>query len=61
MFINFAKTYFKCPYCDKEYNDDDKYLIRCNKNKNYCTSIKCECENTFNMTYNMLGDAVSFK
>ena len=43
-FIDFAKTDFKCPNCEKQYNDrDDKYLDRCQNNKNGCTKIKCEC------------------
>ena len=61
-FLTLAITEFKCPYCNKQYNDiDNKYLNRCNKNKSYCTSIKCKCGNKFSITYNMMGDAVSFK
>ena len=62
MFINFAKIEFKCPHCKKQYEDsDDKYLNRCNKNKNQYTKIKCECGNKFGMTYDIQGDSVSFK
>lgn len=62
MYINFANVRFNCPHCDKQYNDeDDKYLNKCNKNKSHCTTIKCECENKFGMTYNIMGNAVSFK
>ena len=61
-FLDFAKTDFTCPYCGKQYNDDnDKYLDRCNKNKNWSTKIKCECGKYFYMTYDFKGDAVSFK
>lgn len=61
-FIDFAKTDFKCPHCDKKYDDnDDKYVTRCNANKNHCTSIKCSCGEKFSMTYNIMGEAVSFK
>ena len=60
--ISFAKIDFKCPYCGKEYSDiDDKYVNRCNKNKNGCTNIKCRCGKRFGMTYNIMCHAVSFK
>lgn len=60
--ISFAKIDFKCPYCDKKYSDEnDIYIKRCNKNKSFCTSIKCDCKNKFRMTYNIMGQAVSFK
>ncbi len=60
--INFAKIDFSCPHCNKKYSDiDDKYVERCNKNKNGCTTIKCECKNKFGMTYNIMGETVSFK
>jgi len=61
-FIDFADINFECPYCGKDYADiDDKYLNRCNKNKNCCTKIKCDCGNTFSMTYGFMGNAVGFK
>ena len=61
-FICLSGTDFKCPYCGKEYSDiDDKYLDRCNKNKSGTTKIKCDCKESFGMTYNYMGDAVSFK
>lgn len=57
---SFSKTDFKCPFCVKKYNDiHDKYLNRCNKNKSFITTIKCECGNKFGMTFN--PHAVSFK
>ena len=62
-FICFSKTKFSCPECGEEYNDtDDKYLNRCNKNKNFCTTVKCEsCGVKFGVTYDYKGDIVSFK
>lgn len=61
-FIDFAKTDFICPHCFKKYDDlDNKYLDRCNKNKSGYTTIKCECEMTFGMTYDIMGEAVSFE
>ena len=61
LHISFAKVDFNCPHCKKEFSDiNDKYLERCNKNKNGCTTITCECENKFGMTYNFMGHAVSF-
>ena len=60
--INIANVDFNCPYCLKKYSDcDDNYIDRCNKNKSKCTSVKCSCGNKFYMTYNIKGDAVSFK
>ena len=60
-FIDVAKNDFKCPNCKKQYNDtNDKYLNRCQKNKSGHTKIKCECGKPFYMTYNYMGDAVSF-
>jgi len=53
---------FNCPFCKKGYNDDDdKYLIRCENNKNYITKINCDCGNYFYMTFNYMGNAVSYK
>jgi hypothetical protein len=56
-----ANISFHCPVCGKIYYDsEDKYLNRCNKTKNGCTRIKCECGKSFYMTYDMTGKAVSF-
>ena len=53
---------FSCPYCGQKYNDaDDKYLDRCNRNKTGFTTIKCICQERFGMTYDIKGNAVSFK
>ena len=61
IFLDLAKVEFKCPRCKKDYNDsDDKYLNRCNKNKSWATRIKCQCGKSFYMTYDMMGDAVTF-
>ena len=60
-FLDFDNTEFTCPNCGKEYSDsDDKYLERCNRNKNGCTRIRCECGKDFFMTYNYKGGAVGF-
>lgn len=60
--ITFAKIDFKCPYCEKKYSDiEDIYVNRCNNNKSGCTTIKCDCESKFGMTYDITGRAVSFK
>ena len=56
-----ANIDFACPECKKVYSDsEDKYLNRCNRNKNGSTRIKCDCGTLFYMTYNYKGDAVSF-
>lgn len=60
-FIDFGKTEFKCPHCNKKYDDeDDKYLDRINKNKNWCTKIKCKCDKTFELTFDSTGDFITF-
>ena len=62
MFINFANIRFNCPHCKKKYDDEnDEYLKKCENNKSYCTTIKCDCGEKFGMTYNIMGNAVSFK
>ena len=62
LHISFAKIDFNCPHCNKQYSDsEDKYVERCNKTKDFCTRIKCECGNRFGMTYDIMGKAVSFK
>lgn len=61
IILSFATIDFSCPICKKEYVDsEDKYLNRCNKNKSWCTKIKCSCGTSFYMTYDYRGDAVSF-
>lgn len=60
--ISYAKTDFKCPYCGKRYKDsEDEYLNRCNNNKSGCTTITCDCEMKFGITYDITGQAVSYK
>jgi hypothetical protein len=58
-FICLSNDSFTCPTCKKQYSGE-KYIDRCNKNKNGCTRVKCECGQLFYMTYNYRGDAVSF-
>lgn len=61
-FLTLSKIDFKCPYCLKQYEDDDDiYLNRCNKNKSNFTKIKCTCDNKFGFTYDITGTARSFK
>jgi hypothetical protein len=61
FFLDFSKTDFKCPHCNKEYNDNNgKYLNRCNKNKSFCTKISCSCGKSFHMTYDYMSEAISF-
>jgi hypothetical protein len=61
-FLTLAGTEFKCPYCLKQYNDvDGKYLQKCDSNKSNCTSVKCECNKKFYITYDMTGDVRTFK
>ena len=60
--ISFAKIDFYCPHCNQHYADtDDKYLDRCNRNKNGYTRVKCKCKKSFGMTYDITGKAVGFK
>lgn len=61
IYIDNSNTNFKCPHCSKKYSDkDNEYLIKCNRNKSNSTSIRCECGYKFGMTYNTMGDAISF-
>jgi len=61
-FIDIAKIDFRCPYCKLKYSDnDEKYLKRCNKNKNGFTIKNCGCGNRFGVTYLMQGNIQSFK
>jgi hypothetical protein len=61
VFLDFAKTDFRCPNCNAKYSDaDNKYSKRCNENKSWTTKINCKCGRPFFMTYNYMGDAVSF-
>lgn len=61
IFLDIANIGFKCPNCDKKYSDiKGIYLDKCNANKSGYTKIKCSCGNKFGMTYNFLGNAVSF-
>jgi hypothetical protein len=60
-FICMADIEFSCPHCGKVYYDkNDKYLNKCNTNKNWCVRIKCSCKKTFYMTYDYMGNARSF-
>lgn len=57
----FSNITFNCPLCDREYIDsDEKYLNRCNNNKNFCTKITCECGGNFMVSLDYKGDFVSF-
>ena len=62
-YLNIAKTEFECPYCCHQHTDiDDKYLNRINKSKSGIAIVICKgCFSKFGMTYNYMGDAVSFK
>lgn len=59
--IDFANTVFYCPTCEKYYNDNSGiYLQKCKKNVSHNTHINCSCGQSFYMTYNYMGDAVTF-
>lgn len=59
IFLHFAETEFKCPSCERPYNDE-KYIKRCNNNKNWMTKINCKCDHPFWLTYNYKGDIIVF-
>ena len=61
--ISYANINFNCPNCGNIHSDEeDKYLDRCNKNKNGCTRVICErCGERFMMTYDMMGNAIGFE
>ena len=59
--VSLSKVDFKCPHCEKNYDDtDDKYFNRCSDNKSGITKIKCECKKEFYTAYNYKGDIISF-
>jgi hypothetical protein len=44
----FDKVDFRCPHCDKKYNDaDEKYYKRLEKSKKSHIEIKCSCGHWF--------------
>lgn len=56
-YLTLSSTTFNCPYCGKFYDDgDDKFLKRCNENKNWSARINCSCGKMFYVTYNILGE-----
>lgn len=62
IYLNFVKTDFTCPHCNKSYNDlDDKYLKRCNNSKIGVTRINCSCGDFFYFTYDYMGNSSTFK
>jgi hypothetical protein len=62
FFIDFVKTDFKCPSCQKEYDDvDDKYLGRCSKNKTWQTRVNCSCGEFFYLAIDFRGVPFTYK
>jgi len=60
--ICYSDISYSCPHCMiKKHDKDDKLLNRCNKNKSFYTKIKCDCGKRFGFTYNIRGDATTFK
>jgi hypothetical protein len=59
--VAFSSYDFDCPYCKKVYSDKDStYLGRVNRNRKKSASIMCECGNRFHMTYDYIGNAMSY-
>lgn len=62
VFLEVAKIDFKCPFCEKEYNDsDEKYLDRINRNKQGFVTKTCICGERFGIACDMYGPMVSFE
>ncbi len=62
FFIDYTKTEFNCPYCQKQYNDKElKYLDKCNKNKTWRTRISCECKEFFYLAIDYSGQPFTYK
>jgi hypothetical protein len=64
MRVCFAKTEFKCPYCEKEYDDyehNDKYMKRIMCNKSGITKVKCSCNERFYVAFYYAEGLYSFK
>lgn len=61
-FIRFVSIHFNCPYCNKQYNDEDDTLYkRIYNNKSCITYKKCTCGNKFYITYDFKGNLIAFK
>jgi hypothetical protein len=62
FFLDFAKTDFTCPHCQKMHHDkDDKYFDRINKNKTWTTKVNCDCGKLFYLTISFDGQFQTFK
>lgn len=55
MFICHSKIAFKCPYCDKEFNDNDYYIEKVYDAFDFKANIKCDCEEIFKLGINHIG------
>jgi hypothetical protein len=59
--ICMARIDFKCPFCHKQYKDDNgMYCDRINKNKKFYTTVNCGCGNSFKLTANYKSELVTF-
>jgi protein-disulfide isomerase len=62
FYIDFYKTDFTCPHCEKLDNDNDNKLFdRIKKNKSWITKVKCDCGKPFFLTVNFEGYFQTFK
>lgn len=60
--MQLVSIHVNCPYCNKQYNDEDDTLYkRIYNNKSGITSKKCSCGNKFYITYDFKGNLVAFK
>jgi hypothetical protein len=62
FFIDFYKTDYTCPHCEKLHKDNsDKLFDRIKKNKSWITKVNCECGKPFKLTVNYKGYFEPFK
>ena len=60
-FLCFGGIEFSCPHCGKKYTDkNDLYLSRINRNKQSYTTVKCECGKRFKLSYDIMGNLVTW-
>ena len=61
-FIDFDKTTFSCPYCNKQYNDTEStHLTEQQKQNGTVTKFKCTCGNESLLVMDYRSEYVCFK
>lgn len=63
IYISSYKLDYKCPNCNKQYNDEnDELCERLNNSKKGYLTLKCDsCKAKFGYTVDMTGQSVGFE